>query len=69
MGGAQWDGVIPNVRAILAKCRTVAMDGRHGTAVPCAIGNVMSRIATTAIRGTSEDVTDINVGNKEKTGD
>ena len=45
------------------------MDGKHGTAVPCAIGNVMSRIATTAIRGTSEDVTDINVGNKEKTGE
>ena len=45
------------------------MGGRHGTDVPCAIGNVMNLIARTVIRGTSEDVTDINVGNKEKTGD
>lgn len=45
------------------------MDGRHGTVVPCAIGNAMNLIARTAIRGTSEDATDIYVGNKEKTGE
>ena len=66
---ARWDTTIPNVRAILAECRIAVMDGRHGTVVPCAIGNAMNLIARTAIRGTSEDATDINVGNKEKTGD
>lgn len=44
------------------------MDGMHSTVVPCAIGNAMNLIARTAIRGTSEDVTDINVWNKEKPG-
>ena len=42
------------------------MGGRHGTVVPCAIGNAMNLIARTVIRGTSEDATDIYVGNKEK---
>lgn len=45
------------------------MDGRHGTVVPCAIGNAMNLIARTVIRGTSEDATDIYVVNKEKTGE
>lgn len=45
------------------------MDGRHGTVVPCAIGNAMNLIARTAIRGTSEDATDIYVGNKEEARD
>lgn len=44
------------------------MGGRHSTVVPCAIGNVMNLIARTVIRGTSEDATDIYVGNKEKAG-
>ena len=66
---ARWDTTIPNVRAILAECRIAVMGWRHGTVVPCAIGNAMNLIARTAIRGTSEDATDINVGNKEKTGD
>ena len=43
------------------------MDGRHSTVVPCAIGNAMNLTARTAIRGTSEDATDIYVGNKEET--
>ena len=61
--------MILNARVILAKDKIAVMAGMRGTVVPCAIGNAMNLIATTAIRGTSEDVTDINVGNKEKTGD
>ena len=56
-------------RAKRAQVEITAIRGRRRTAAPCVAGRTKSRIAVAAIRGTFEDVPDINVGNKEKTGD
>lgn len=56
------------IRAKHAQVEIAAIRWKQRTAAPCVAGRTKNRIAVAVIRGTSEDVTDINVGNKEKPG-
>lgn len=53
-------------RAKHAQVEIAAIRWKQRIAAPCVAGSTKNRIAVAVIRGTSEDVTDINVGRKRE---